>query len=55
MKKINLNKKISLVKESISKFDNLDLAKIKGGARAFRHIPSSPMICKSKCFAVNEQ
>jgi hypothetical protein len=62
MKKVNLNGKLSLVKESISKLNDLELNMIKGGVRlekhienAFRHKPSSPMICKSRYYAVNEQ
>jgi hypothetical protein len=61
MKKVNLNGKLSLVKESISKLNDLELNTVKGGMRvekqilnAFRHKPSSPMICKSKCYVVNE-
>ncbi len=53
MKKLNTIGKLNLVKENISKLDNTALLSIKGGMRkekrnhfAFRHVPSSPLICK---------
>jgi hypothetical protein len=61
MKKVNLNEKLSLVKESISKLNDLELNTIKGGLKlekrnenAFRHKPSSPMICKSRCYPAKQ-
>ncbi len=53
MKKLNSIGKLNLVKENISKLDGTAMLNVKGGLRfdkrrhnAFRHVPSSPLICK---------
>ncbi len=55
MKKLNLSKKLSLVKASITLLNNQALKQIKGGATVgcgqtntitCKHMPTSPVICK---------